>query len=137
MVNLKNWEVVEHEDIKLGDDLKIVWIKTVEGLKTTEVHTGKVRSTFANGTFYVNGVGWVPGPAFDGTSTTLHRRIPKTYTFPTGKAALIEGKGTSGSTIQLIHLGNGRWYSLANHGTYTTDKVRVSLKDLRTLSEGV
>jgi hypothetical protein len=135
MVNLEKWEEIEHEDVKLGDELKIVWTKATEGLKRKEVHTGSVRRLDSNRDFYLNGTGWEDGEPYDGTSTTIYRRKPTEFVFPTGTGAVIEGQGMK-QPVKLIHLKGDRWYSLANTGVYREELIRKTLTDLRVLSEG-
>lgn len=136
MVNLKKWEEISHEDVKLGDELKIVWTKTSDTLKRKEVHKGKVSRTEGNGDFYLNGVGWEDGEPFKGTTTTLYRRKAKEFVFPTAKGAIVAGEGVNDATVELVHRGAGRWLSLNNAGTYSEAFLHGYLKNLRVLSAG-
>ena len=139
MVNLKKWDKIEHEDVNLNDNLKIVWTRYRTGLTTKEIHEGIVSRTEGNGDFYLNGVGWEDGEPFDGTSTVIYRRKPVVappFNFPTGTGAIIEAQGRGGK-VHLVHLGAGKWFSLVNTGTYGQITLEATLSNFRAVTPGI
>jgi hypothetical protein len=138
MVNLKKWEKIEHEDVKLGDNLKIVWISDRPTKKTTEVHKGNVRRVDGNGDFYLNGTGWEPGEPRDGTCTTIYRRKPEAFVFPNNLGAVIEGtpKHREGATRRRYIRLAGRWVQESGSVAFE-DALACNFVDWVVLSKGV
>lgn len=135
MVNLKKWEKIEHDDVNLGDELKIVWTKTRTGLKTTEVHKGFVRRIDYNRDFYVNGVGWEEGDSFDGTKTTIYRRKPEAFDLPTEFGAIISGVHYSGDKREWLVFDGEDW--CAGLSAHDPSEIRESFLDLRLERVGI
>lgn len=138
MVNLEKWDEVEHSEVKVGDLLKIVWTKEFRDHKRTEVHKAKVTRIDGDDFYLSNGTCWSDGKPHKGTTCDLYRRKPKAFEFPTGVGAIIEADGSPRGRFKLVNLGGGRWFSIANNGTYSQSSIAMAkLINLRTISEGV
>ena len=126
MVNLEKWEEVEHEDVKLGDNLKIVWTITSPTLKTKEVHKGNVRNVAGNGDFWLNSTCWEPGDPDEGTTTTVYRRKVKAKPFklPTEFGAIISGVHYSSDKREWLVFDGRDW--CAGMACYDPDDVLES-----------
>jgi hypothetical protein len=138
MVNLDKWVEVEHEDVKLGDELRIIWTKETENLTTREVHKGHVHRVDGNGDFYMNGTGWEPGDAHKNETAIIYRRKPVPFVFPHNIGAVIEGTPKHNENRpprRYVRL-DGRWVQ-SNGGTAYEDALACNFVDWKVLSKGV
>lgn len=141
MVKLDKWEEVQHEDVKVGDRLKIV--ATEKGLSpvlTTEIYKGMVEHISHNGDFYLtDGSVWENvdiDPEVE--TTTVYRRkasYRKPFKLPTELGAIISGRPRGFIDRTFMVFDGGDWSTA--HNAYSTSDVVEDFTDLRVERKGI
>lgn len=134
MVNLEKWEKVTFGDLNKGDK---IMRRSFHDDGTTSVVKGTLERKSMSGA-------WVSKDAFAlvlssyAFRTELYRRKPKPFIFPEDIGAVIQGHWVdTDAEVRLVSAGRQRWTSAASFAVYSEAALRVSLKDLTILSEGV
>jgi len=137
MVNLSKWEVIEHDDIREGDLLKIVEVihKTNRPSKV-KTHKGTVTNLFLNGDFDLSdGTEWenVDPTQYNETVTCYRRKV--VFTFPQNLGAVIEGESRKyGAKKRFVWNGQSWNYDGL---VYNHFQLKELYKNFVVLSEGV
>jgi hypothetical protein len=139
MVNLDKWEKIEHNQVKMGDRLKIVWTeKNTPTLKTIEIHKGTVTRVEANGDFWVNGFGWEEVDD-EREDADIYRRKDKPFKLPTELGAVISGRkrdmyGERAERTFMVFDG-ADWSSA--HNAHNPATIEERFTDLRVERKGI
>lgn len=141
MVNLKKWEVIEHDDVRVDDLLKIIEVEhTIKGPSTVTVYKRTVTSLDDNLDFYLSdGTAWENvDPTPDNETVTVYRRkqTPEVvFTFPQNLGAVIEGESRRyGAKKRFVWDEKGWNYS---GFPYNHIQLKELYKNFVVLSEGV
>lgn len=142
MVNLEKWEQVEHEDVKVGDKLKIVTtIKGVNPALTVEINKGKVWHVdpYSHDIYLSDGSEWETDDPDEGETCTVYRRKVVEKGLDSHKyGTVIKGqrKGYPDIFIHFTKAFYGGWTHQS--GTeYSTEDVERSFENFEVLSKGV
>ena len=136
MVNLKKWDEIQHADVRKGDVLKIVEvIKDDSPVLQTNIYRGKVEDIDQGDIYLTDGSVWEEEDPDEDETVTVYRRKAKPFVFPLALGAVLEGEGLHGK-VELVHLGDGRWFSLTNTGYYGETLLLDRLTKLRVIGEG-
>lgn len=140
MVNLDKWQKVEHLQVEVGDQLKIVEVDTMDPMvKVISVYKVKVNRLNGTDIHTSDGSVWaLEDVAPVGEDVTIYRRKPKSFEFPRGFGALISARSTrSGEIYEAVHIGGGNWIFKDNGLQYVESLLRASYEDFTVLAAGV
>lgn len=140
MVNLDKWSVVAHNEVKVGDNLKIVIITTgTSPAETKEIYKGRVTMSHLGDFYLSDGSVWEDVDPSDNESCTVYRRkkTPKPFKLPTELGAIISGvqKGRLDGTRIWMVFDGADWS--ASFTTFNPKHIEESFKDLRVERKGI
>jgi hypothetical protein len=141
MVDLDKWEFISFNDIKAGDDLKVIINGENETLKTKTVTRGTALSEGWKSWYTTGDVRIVADPANAamGFTTEIYRRKhkPAEFKFPTKRFSVIKGQrfGYDGVFISFVKT-DTIWYHQSG-SDYTEDTIRRYFHDFEVIFEGI
>lgn len=140
MVNLDKWSVVEHNEVKVGDRLKVVVVsKGTSPVLTKEVYKGRVTSINCGDIYLSDHSAW-EDVEDDNEVATIYRRnekFVKPFKLPTELGAIISG-------VQKGRLDNSRIWMVFDGAdwtctftTYNPTRIEEQFEDLRIERKGI
>lgn len=138
-VNQKKWDRVEaHEDVRVGDRLKIIETEKID--KTlTEVRTYRGRVTDVRcGDFYLSdGTVWDDEDPAPGETVKVYRRKPTDFEFPTSRLAIVKGqrKGWDNISVNFVKTDSG-WVHQSG-SEYTVSMIEQYFHNFKVIFAGV
>lgn len=136
MVNLDKWEEIEHKDVKVGDDLKIIWTNETPTLTTREIHKGIVSNFDSDGDFWLNGTCWEDEKCDVGEHTIIYRRKAKPFVFPTKRMTIIKGQRIGHDDVFINFVKMDVWYRQSG-AIYTEETIRKYFHNFEIIFEGI
>jgi hypothetical protein len=135
MVNLKKWEEIRFEDIRMNDTLKRITVNS-DGTTATVVGVAIYKSDYL-GTWTTQGSFRLVDKNSHPNSTKIYRRKAPLFEFPKAHGSVIHAKWTYGRAVQFILDIDGNWISLNTGMSYTVQELREKAGDFTVARTGV
>ncbi len=140
MVNLDKWEKVEHDDVKVGDRLKIVVVtKGTSPVNMKEIYKGKVTIISGSDIYLNDGSVWEDGEDAHEIATIYRRNATylKPFKFPVELGAIISGvhKGRHDKSRIWMVFDGADW--TCTFTMFTHSRIEEQFEDLRVERKGI